>query len=81
MFLGNGRQTGETTVGTPEENGVHDAGNNGREHQDASWIHNRRCQLEFPKFAGQGLRDWLYKCDRRIEVEDIAEDSKVKMDS
>lgn len=41
----------------------------------------RSYQVEFPKFDGVGLRDWLYKCDQFFDVDETPEDLKVKLAS
>ncbi|OIT04745.1 hypothetical protein A4A49_65195, partial [Nicotiana attenuata] len=38
-------------------------------------------QLEFPKFDGVGLSDWLYQCEQYFEVAETPATSRVKMAS
>ncbi|OIT04475.1 hypothetical protein A4A49_06670 [Nicotiana attenuata] len=41
----------------------------------------RDYHVEFPKFDGLGLKDWLYKCEMFFAVDGTPEDSKVKLAS
>lgn len=41
----------------------------------------RRNQLEFSKFDGTILRDWLYQCEHFFEVDETPEASKIKLAS
>lgn len=41
----------------------------------------RGYQVEFPSFDGEGLKDWLYKCEQFFYVDDTPEGSKEKLAS
>nr|XP_033510364.1 uncharacterized protein LOC117275111 [Nicotiana tomentosiformis] len=41
----------------------------------------RNYQVNFPKFDGYGLKDWLYSCEQFFDVDETLEDAKVKLAS
>ncbi|KAG8386982.1 hypothetical protein BUALT_Bualt03G0205200 [Buddleja alternifolia] len=48
------------------------------------WFQNyqaptRFSQIEFPKFRGEDLRGWIYRCEQFFEVDDTPPDAKVKI--
>lgn len=51
------------------------------QHEEEYQLPNRRNQLEFPKFDGTGLRNWLYQCEQFFEVDETPEASKMKLAS
>ncbi|PKI64042.1 hypothetical protein CRG98_015574 [Punica granatum] len=36
-------------------------------------------KLEFPRFCGDGVRDWLYRCEQFFGVDGTPDDVKVKL--
>ena len=34
--------------------------------------------LEFPKFNGDGLKEWLYKCDQYFECDETSNETKLE---
>lgn len=38
-------------------------------------------RLEFPRFNGDGLYDWLYRCDKYFELYDTPDSMKIKIAS
>ncbi|PKH89637.1 hypothetical protein CRG98_049918, partial [Punica granatum] len=36
-------------------------------------------KLEFPRFSGEGVREWLYRCEQFFEVDMTPDDVKVKL--
>ncbi|KAH0709731.1 hypothetical protein KY290_011135 [Solanum tuberosum] len=39
----------------------------------------RYSHIDFPKFSGEDLRGWVYRCEQFFEYEDTVEESKVKV--
>nr|CAD1833858.1 unnamed protein product [Ananas comosus var. bracteatus] len=39
----------------------------------------RLTKLEFPRFNGEELKGWLYRCEQFFEIDGTPEDSKVKI--
>jgi len=39
----------------------------------------RYSRIDFPKFSGEDLRGWVYRCEQFFEYEDTTEESKVKV--
>ncbi|XP_075076397.1 uncharacterized protein LOC142163045 [Nicotiana tabacum] len=48
---------------------------------DEYQLPTRSYQVEFPKFNGEGLKDWLYQCEQFFDVDGTPESSKVKLAS
>jgi len=42
---------------------------------------SRLSRIEFPKFWGEDVQGWIYKCEQFFEVDSIAEDMRVKVAS
>ncbi|XP_049345420.1 uncharacterized protein LOC125809928 [Solanum verrucosum] len=41
----------------------------------------RNYQMDFTKFDGQGLREWIYRCEQFFDVDETPDDSRVKLAS
>lgn len=39
----------------------------------------RISKVEFPRFDGKNVRDWLYKCDQLFSLDDTPQASKVRL--
>ncbi|PWA99579.1 hypothetical protein CTI12_AA005680 [Artemisia annua] len=39
----------------------------------------RMSKLEFPKFSGDDVKEWLFRCQQFFKVDDVAEEDKVKI--
>ncbi|XP_020080220.1 uncharacterized protein LOC109703897 [Ananas comosus] len=44
-----------------------------------SQIFPRFTKIEFPRFDGEDLKGWLYRCEQFFEIDGTAEDAKVKL--
>jgi len=59
------------------------ANNPGGSGEGSSGNHNpslsRLAQVEFPKFCGEDVQGWIYRCEQFFEVDNIGEEMKVKI--
>ena len=42
---------------------------------------SRVSRIEFPKFWGEDVQGWIYKCEQFFDVDNIVEDMKVRVAS
>nr|GEU69387.1 hypothetical protein [Tanacetum cinerariifolium] len=41
-------------------------------------LHSRVTKIEFPRFEGEDVRGWLFKCEQFFKVDGVADDQKIK---
>ncbi|GKB76333.1 retrotransposon-related protein [Tanacetum coccineum] len=41
--------------------------------------YTRMTKLEFPKFSGDGVKGWIFRCQQFFKVDEVAEDQKVRL--
>jgi len=63
----------------------HIASNSGGSEEGSSGNPNhsllRLARVEFPKFLGEDVQGWIYKCDQFFEIDNVDEDVKVRIAS
>ena len=50
------------------------SGNQGQNNQ-----FHRVTKLEFPKFGGDNVRDWMFRCEQFFKVDNVPDESKVNL--
>ena len=59
--------------------GNSNGGSNGGSQGNQNMSYTRATKIEFPKFGGDDVRGWLYKCEQFFRVDHIPDDQKVAL--
>ncbi|CAJ2663739.1 unnamed protein product [Trifolium pratense] len=65
--------------GSPTSAGRH--GSNGNRHGTQNVYATRISKVDFPRFDGKNVRDWLYKCDQFFSIDETPATSMVRLAS
>ncbi|GJV70376.1 reverse transcriptase [Tanacetum coccineum] len=52
-----------------------------RTHPEPNTPYGRLIKIEFPKFSGSNVKDWVYRCKQFFKVDGVTDGRKVQLDS